>query len=175
MDSRIAIVGKNGTGKSTLLKLCSGELKPDKGEVHFNPKLRIGVYSQHSVDHLDESPVEYLLSKFSNLKYEQARKYLGTIGIPGHVHEHPIKTLSGGQKSRVTFVELQLTMCHILLLDEPTNHALIEALKIFKRGIVVIAHNVNLISELCDEIWECGEDKYVNVFDYEKTLAEEKN
>ena len=83
------------------------------------PKLRIGVYSQHSVDQLelDKTPVEYLRSKFPDLKYEMARKYLGTIGLPGHIHEHPIRTLSGGQKSRVVFVELQLTKCHILLFD----------------------------------------------------------
>jgi len=186
-DSRVAIVGKNGTGKSTLLKLLTKELTPSKGYIYYNPKLRIGVYSQHSVDQLelDKTPVEYLRSKFPELKYEQARKYLGTIGLPGHVHEHPIRTLSGGQKSRVCFVELQLTKCHILLLDEPTNHldletidALVGALKEFEGGVVVITHNVNLIQELCEEIWECGDDKSVNVFDgdfvdYESKLVEE--
>jgi len=125
-NSRIAIVGPNGTGKSTLLKLCTKEIEPVKGTVSHNAKLRIGVYSQHSVDQLDLdlTPVSYLQKVFPGQKYQDVRKLLGTIGLPGSVHEHPIRTLSGGQKSRVVLVQLQLTQAHILFLDvrSPENN-----------------------------------------------------
>jgi ATPase subunit of ABC transporter with duplicated ATPase domains len=165
-SSRIAIVGRNGTGKSTIFKLLNSELNPLSGTLYQNAHLHLATYSQHSTHHLEleMTPVEYLISKFPELKYQDARKYLGTIGIPGHIHENKIKTLSGGQKSRVVFVELQLTKSNIMLLDEPTNHldmetidGLIEGLKKYDGGLVVITHNIDLISEICNEIWICEE------------------
>ncbi|KCV67512.1 hypothetical protein H696_06031 [Fonticula alba] len=185
-SSRIAIVGANGTGKSTLLKLITRDLIPDEGEVQHNPKLRIAVYSQHSVDQLDlnKSAVQHLMDKF-NVPYQDARKYLGTIGLPGNVHEHRMRTLSGGQKSRVCMVEIQLTQAHILLLDEPTNHldletvdALVRALNEFEGGVVVVTHNVSLIEQVCNEIWVCKDDCTVSPYkgdfqDYVDELLDE--
>ena len=85
---------------------------------------------------------------------------LGRFGLEGHHHEQDIHTLSGGQKSRVVFVELGMQRSHMLLLDEPTNHldletvdALVTALKLFKGGVLVITHNTNLINLVCNEIW----------------------
>ncbi len=188
MSSRMAIVGPNGSGKSTLLKLCTRELQPTHGLVHHHGKLKLGVFSQHSVDQLDlhKTPVEYILSKFPEVNEQDVRKYLGTIGLPGKIHKHPIHTLSGGQKSRVVLVELQLTRCHILFLDEPTNHldletidGLVNALKDFEGGVVIVTHNVQLVSQVCTEIWECG-SSFIELFkgdfdDYAANLLETLN
>ena len=177
MDSRIALVGANGTGKSTLLKLMLAELEPTVGEVRQSRMCRIGVYSQHSCDQLARdvtlakgeklTPVSYLMHKFPDVNYQQIRNKLGQFGLEGHHHEQEIRTLSGGQKSRVVFVELGMQRSHLLLLDEPTNHldletvdALVMALRIFKGGVMVITHNMSLINAVCNEIWviQPGED-----------------
>jgi len=132
MDSRVALVGANGTGKSTLLKLMLQELDPTEGEVRQSRMCRIGVYNQHSCDQLAKdvrlakgeklTPVTYLMHKFHDYNYQQVRDMLGRFGLEGHHHEQEIATLSGGQKSRVVFVELGMQRSHLLLLDEPTNH-----------------------------------------------------
>ena len=136
MDSRIALVGANGTGKSTLLKLMLQELTPCEGEVRQSRNCRIGVYNQHSCDQLARdfklakgeklTPVTYLMHKFPEYNYQQVRNMLGRFGLEGHHHEQDIHTLSGGQKSRVVFVELGMQRSHLLLLDEPTNHLDLE-------------------------------------------------
>ena len=134
MDSRVALVGANGTGKTTLLKLMLQEVTPTNGEVRHSRNCRIGVYSQHSCDQLAKevvlakgeklTPVSYLMHKFPEIGYQQVRNMLGRFGLEGHHHEQDIHTLSGGQKSRVVFVELGMQRSHLLLLDEPTNHLL---------------------------------------------------
>ena len=175
MDSRIALVGANGTGKSTLLKLMLQELEPTKGEVRQSRSCRIGVYSQHSCDQLANgvklaageklTPVSYLMHKFPEMNYQMVRNKLGQFGLEGSHHEQEIHTLSGGQKSRVVFVELGMQRSHLLLLDEPTNHldletvdCLVKALKLFKGGVMVITHNMSLINAVCNEIWVIEKD-----------------
>eukprot|EP00296_Roombia_truncata_P007614 JP446059.1.p2 GENE.JP446059.1~~JP446059.1.p2 ORF type:complete len:204 (+),score=55.97 JP446059.1:1095-1706(+) len=137
MDSRIALVGPNGTGKSTLLKILAGELTPTEGLVTPHRKLRVGVYSQHSVDqlNLDMTPVEYIQSLYPEMNYQIIRNMLGKFGLPGHHAVQKISTLSGGQKSRVVFVELGLKRSHILLLDEPTNHLDLETIDCLIKGL----------------------------------------
>eukprot|EP00965_Chrysotila_dentata_P183904 6072201-Pleurochrysis_carterae.AAC.1 len=136
MDSRVALVGANGTGKSTLLKLMLSELTPTRGEVRQSRSCKIGVYNQHSCDQLAAgmrlakgevlSPVSYLAHTFPSMSTQEIRNALGKFGLEGHHHLQAIETLSGGQKSRVVFVELGLRRCHLLLLDEPTNHLDLE-------------------------------------------------
>jgi ATP-binding cassette subfamily F protein 1 len=170
MDSRIALVGANGTGKSSLLKLMLQQLSPTDGEVRQSRMCRIGVYSQHSCDQLAVdvklakgeklTPVSYLLHKFPDRNYQEVRNMLGRFGLEGRHHEQEIKTLSGGQKSRVVFVELGMQRSHLLLLDEPTNHldletvdCLVTALHQFAGGVMVITHNMSLINKVCRDIW----------------------
>lgn len=120
LDSRIAVVGPNGAGKSTLLKLLIGQLTPNTGEVHRNGRLRIAYFTQHHIDQLDltKSAVGFMADQYPGKSEEEYRRHLGAFGITGMVGLQVMKTLSGGQKSRVAFACLSLQRPHILVLDE---------------------------------------------------------
>lgn len=120
MDSRIAVVGPNGAGKSTMLKLLTEENKPTQGLVHRNGRLRIAYFTQHHIDQLDltKNAVAFMADRFPGKTEEEYRRHLGSFGITGMVSLQVMKTLSGGQKSRVAFACLSLQNPHILVLDE---------------------------------------------------------
>ena len=177
MDSRITLVGKNGSGKSTLLKLIVDKLKPNQGRIWRAKNLKIGYYDQHFENSLplDMTPVEYLESIFPKQlmnmdKVHTIRGYLGSMRLNSREHLKKIKELSGGQKARVAMVKLIFTMPHFILLDEPTNHldletieALIEGLKNFNGGIMVITHEEELITKLDSQLWIL-ENKKINFY-----------
>lgn len=153
LSSKIAIVGPNGVGKSTFLKLLSGELEPKSGERRANHRARVAKFDQHSGEHLtsEETPTQYIQRVF-NKEYQEARKYLGSFGLAAHAHTIPNCQLSGGQKSRVALCEMALQGPHILILDEPTNNldlesidALADALSTFEGGVVIVTHDERLI------------------------------
>lgn len=155
LSSRVAIVGPNGVGKSTFLKLLLGELEPQKGEQRKNHRLHVGRFDQHSGEHLtaEESAAEYLQRLF-NLPHEKARKALGSFGLVSHAHTIKMKDLSGGQKARVALAELCLSAPDVLVLDEPTNNldiesidALAEAINEYEGGVVIVSHDERLIRE----------------------------
>jgi ATP-binding cassette subfamily F protein 1 len=173
-------------GKSTLLKLLTGELEPTEGEVRRNPRLRMGIYNQHFVDRLpmSKTPVEYIRDCFQQETYQSVRNRLGKYGLEGHAHEVAMRDLSGGQKARVVFVELSLQEPHILLLDEPTNNldietidALIDAINEFNGGIVVVTHDQRLIDECDCTLWvveKQGVTRWDEGFDdYKETILRE--
>ncbi|GJQ74708.1 hypothetical protein Trydic_g21559 [Trypoxylus dichotomus] len=184
LSSRVAIVGPNGVGKSTFLKLLTGDLQPLKGEVRKNYRLRIGRFDQHSGEHLtaEETPSEYLMRLF-DLPYEKARKQLGMFGLASHAHTIKMKDLSGGQKARVALAELCLNAPDVVILDEPTNNldiesidALADAINDYKGGVIIVSHDERLIRET-----ECTlyviEDQTINEVegdfdDYRKELLE---
>ncbi|RWS10225.1 ABC transporter sub-family F-like protein 1 [Dinothrombium tinctorium] len=161
MSSRIAIVGPNGVGKSTFLKLLAGEVQPLAGELRTNHRARIAKFDQHSGEHLpaEETPTQYLMRIF-NLNYQDARKQLGSFGLVSHAHTIPCGQLSGGQKSRVALCEMALKGPHILILDEPTNNldlesidALAEAINQFQGGVIIVTHDERLIRETDCQLW----------------------
>jgi ATP-binding cassette subfamily F protein 1 len=162
-STRVAVVGPNGCGKTTLLKLLTGQLEPSEGEISTHSKMRVGRFDQHFEDLLptDETPVAFLQREYG-LEQQDARKCLGMFGLEGARHLIRNGDLSGGQKARVVFASLSLLRPHVLILDEPTNHldmesveALVEALKLFKGGVVLVSHDARLISEIECQLWVC--------------------
>jgi ATP-binding cassette subfamily F protein 3 len=161
-DSRIALVGKNGAGKSTFLKILEGELEVTDGYITRNSKVKVAKFSQHHVDHLNlkQTALEFMQTKFPGVEKQILRSVLGGIGLTGELAVQPIYTLSGGQKSRIMFAMISYMRPHILLLDEPTNHldietvdALIDALRAYVGGVLVVTHDQHLIESLGAEIW----------------------
>merc|ERR1719414_1209902 len=161
MESRVAIVGPNGVGKSTFLKLLMGDIEPNKGEARMNLRLKIGRFDQHSGEHLTaaESPTEYLMRLF-DLPVEKARRQLGSFGLQSHAHTVMMKDLSGGQKARVALAELTLSAPDVVILDEPTNNldiesidALAEALNEYEGGVIIVSHDERLIRDTECQLW----------------------
>jgi ATP-binding cassette, subfamily F, member 3 len=119
----VAIVGPNGAGKSTLLKLILGELEAQGGHVARNPKLRTACFTQHHTALLDltATPLDLLLRLYPGTKPEAVRAHLSSFGLSGELATQKIATLSGGQKSRVSFAVISWKKPHILVLDEPSS------------------------------------------------------
>ena len=165
MGDRYVIVGPNGVGKTTLFKLSMGTIKPIRGHVYTDPRIRIGYYNQQVVESmpLHLTPIEYLQQLDSGLDIQICRTLLGRIGLKksnkdledGDPCIIPIERLSGGQKARVSFCAIQAKNPHIILFDEPTNHldiesieGLIQGINEFEGGIVMITHDTHLISSV---------------------------
>jgi ATP-binding cassette subfamily F protein 1 len=168
--SRVALVGANGSGKSTFLKLLTSELLPSEGQVRKTPGLKVQLFSQHFEEGLDltATPVDFILKIAHQandervITAEHARQCLGRYGLPSESHLKLIGQLSGGQKARVAFAMLGLAAPHILVLDEPTNHldietveALITALKAYTGGVVMVTHDARLVTQVEADLWIC--------------------
>jgi ATP-binding cassette, subfamily F, member 1 len=183
-NEKITIVGKNGVGKSTLMKILLGKLAPSEGEIIKDSRLSIGYYHQHVADILpmNYTPLAYIKSLNSELTDNDARKILGSIGLPSNTHINLISSLSGGQKSRVVLSSLTaLKKQHILILDEPTNHldiesinSLIKAINNYNGAVIMITHNIDVIKETNSQIYELVDGQLCkSSFDeyYEKILV----
>ncbi len=158
--SRIALVGSNGSGKSTFLKYVEGSLEPREGSSNWKKNLRICKFDQHFYSSLpeDKTPLEFLQK--DKITVDTVRKVLGASGLAGEAHSRKIGTLSGGQKARVYFASISIQSPNILLLDEPTNHldmetisGLREAVKTFPGAVVVISHDIDFLEDVSEEVW----------------------
>ncbi|XP_075932541.1 ATP-binding cassette sub-family F member 3 [Anarhichas minor] len=168
LESRICIVGENGAGKTTVLKLLMGELTPVGGVRQSHRSLKIGYFSQHHVDQLDMNvcSVELLLNRFPGRTEEEYRHQLGGYGITGELSTRPVASLSGGQKSRVAFAQMTMPCPNFYILDEPTNHldmetieALAKSLNKYRGGVILVSHDERLIRLVCKELWVCEAGK----------------
>jgi ATP-binding cassette, subfamily F, member 3 len=161
-DDRIALLGKNGEGKSTLAKLLSDRLAPMSGKMIKSNKLRIGFFAQHQVEelHVDETPLQHLLRERPGEGQSRLRARLAGFGLGPDQAETPVGRLSGGQKARLSLLLATLPAPHLLILDEPTNHldiesreALVEALTAYSGAVILVSHDMHLLSLVADRLW----------------------
>lgn len=162
MESRQAIVGANGVGKTTLLNLLIEKLRITHGDYYRNQRTRVGLFTQHHIDQLNLmlTPLDQLAFSFPGQTVEKYRAHLSSFGLVGQHQLRPQYLLSGGQKSRVAFAMAVWNEPQILILDEPTNHldidavnALILALNNFTGAIIIVSHDQYFVSTVCEEIW----------------------
>ncbi len=161
-DDRIALLGKNGQGKSTLAKLLSDRLAPMAGKMTRSNKLRIGFFAQHQVDELriDETPLQHLLRERPAEGQSKLRARLAGFGLGADQADTAVGRLSGGQKARLSLLLATLPAPHLLILDEPTNHldiesreALVEALTAYSGAVILVSHDMHLLSLVADRLW----------------------
>ncbi|MCB2106721.1 MAG: ABC-F family ATP-binding cassette domain-containing protein [Rhodobacteraceae bacterium] len=161
-DDRIALLGANGNGKSTLIKLLAGRLAPMDGDVSKSGKLRVGYFAQHQTDELDLSatPIIELGRRRPDDRDVELRTHLGHFGFSQQRAETKIANLSGGEKARLLFALMSCVKPHLLLLDEPTNHldmdsrrALIDAINAFEGAVVIISHDPHILELTVDRFW----------------------
>ncbi|MBS0649381.1 MAG: ABC-F family ATP-binding cassette domain-containing protein [Verrucomicrobia bacterium] len=164
---RIAIIGKNGRGKSTLLRLLGRDLAPLKGQLEFSDNTRIGYFGQTHIERLNGSHKieEEIALANPSLNYTEIKGIAGAMMFSGDLSAKKISVLSGGEKSRVLLGKIVAKPCNLLLLDEPTHHldiesieALIDALEDFSGTVVIVTHSELILRRLClDKIILCEE------------------
>ena len=161
-DDRIALLGKNGQGKSTLSKLLSDRLDLMDGRQVKSSKLRIGYFAQHQVDELfvDETPLDHLRRERPDELPAKLRARLAGFGLTADQADTTVGQLSGGQKARLSLLLATLDAPHLLILDEPTNHldiesreALVEALTNYSGAVILVSHDMHLLSMSADRLW----------------------
>ena len=160
-DDRIALLGQNGNGKSTLAKLIAGRLTPLSGKVLGAQKIEVGYFAQHQLDDLqpNATPYDYMLKLMPDATEAQRRTKLGTFGFSAAKADTACSKLSGGEKARLLLALTAFHGPHVLILDEPTNHldvdsreALIRALMEYNGTVILISHDRHLIDASADRL-----------------------
>jgi ATP-binding cassette subfamily F protein 3 len=162
MDDRIALLGANGNGKSTFMKLLAGRLAPQGGRLVKSTKLKIGYFAQDQAEELDlaATPLQLLARALPDANETRLRAQLGRFGF-GHDHaELEVGRLSGGERARLLLALMSREAPQVLLLDEPSNHldvdareALVQALNAYPGAVVLVSHDPHLIGLVADRLW----------------------
>jgi ATP-binding cassette subfamily F protein 3 len=172
-EDRIALLGANGNGKSTLAKVLAGRLPLLSGEVHRDRRMRVGYFAQHQEDDLDldGTPLSHMMEAMPKSTATQCRAQLARFGLDAERAETQVRGLSGGEKARLLMALTTRDAPHMLILDEPTNHldidardALVKALADYEGAVILISHDPHLVELVADRLWLVAEGK-VTPFD----------
>ncbi len=162
MEDRIALLGPNGNGKSTLAKLLAGRLEALSGTVFRGAKLRVGYFAQHQEEELEgaESPIDHMARALPRATPSQVRAQLARFGLDADRAETRVDSLSGGERARLLLALATREAPHLLILDEPTNHldidareAMVRALTDFSGAVLLISHDPHLVELVADRLW----------------------
>ena len=161
-DDRIALLGRNGEGKSTLSKLLAGKMAPQSGRIIRARNLRVGYFAQHQVDELvvTDTPIDHVRRLRPDEAPARLRARLAGFGLGAEQAAITVSQLSGGQKARLSLLLATIDAPQLLILDEPTNHldiesreALIEALTAYSGAVILVSHDMHLLSLVADRLW----------------------
>ncbi len=161
-DDRIALLGSNGNGKSTLAKLFAGRLKPSQGSITRANKLNVGYFAQHQLDELREaeSAYDHIRDLMPKASEAEVRSRAGVLGFSGDKANTPVASLSGGEKARLLLGLATFDGPHLVILDEPTNHldidsraALVEAINNYPGAVILVSHDRYLIEACVERLW----------------------
>jgi ATP-binding cassette subfamily F protein 3 len=170
-DDRIALLGANGNGKSTLVKLLAGRLKPFSGAATRAEKLTIAYFAQHQLDELNEdaSTYDHVRKLLPEAPESKVRARAGAIGFSGKAADTPVRSLSGGEKARLLLGLATFFGPNMIILDEPTNHldidsraALAEAINEFPGAVIMVSHDRYLIEACADRLWVVADHAVTN-------------
>ncbi|MBI5165876.1 MAG: ABC-F family ATP-binding cassette domain-containing protein, partial [Magnetospirillum sp.] len=173
MDDRVALLGANGNGKSTLAKVLAGRLALQGGKMVKSPKLKIGYFAQHQTEELslDRTPYDHMGELMKTAPESKIRAQLGRFGFEQDRANVKVENLSGGEKARLLFALMSRDAPHLMILDEPTNHldidareALVSALNAYEGAVVLVSHDPHLVELVADRLLLVG-DGHVAAFD----------
>ncbi|MEM7193040.1 MAG: ABC-F family ATP-binding cassette domain-containing protein, partial [Pseudomonadota bacterium] len=160
-DDRIALVGRNGNGKTTLARALARELEPMRGRIRKNGRLNVGYFAQHQIEDLvpDETPLQHMERLLPFATPGEVRGHLARFGFSGDKVSVAVRALSGGERARLSLALVTRDAPHILILDEPTNHldvdareALVQALAGFGGAVIIVSHDRHLLSLIADRL-----------------------
>jgi ATP-binding cassette subfamily F protein 3 len=160
-DDRIALLGRNGNGKTTLARLLAAQLAPMEGDVTRSQKLKVGYFTQYQVEELDgsDTPLQHMSRLMSGATPSAVRSQLGRFGFSGDKALTEVRKLSGGERARLALALITRNAPHMLILDEPTNHldvdareALVQALNGYSGAVVVVSHDRHMLELIADRL-----------------------
>jgi ATP-binding cassette subfamily F protein 3 len=160
-EDRIALLGRNGNGKTTLARLLARQLEPMEGSLTFSPKIRIGYFTQYQVEELpsNSTPLELMTRAMEGKAPVAVRGQLGRFGFSGNRATSETGTLSGGERARLALALVTRDAPHMLILDEPTNHldvdareALVQALNAFEGAVILVSHDRHMVELVADRL-----------------------
>jgi ATP-binding cassette subfamily F protein 3 len=160
-DERIALLGRNGNGKTTLARLLAAQLTPMEGEINVSGKMKVGYFTQYQVEELagDATPLEHMTRVMKDAKPGAVRAQLGRFGFSGDRATQLVTKLSGGERARLALALITRHAPHLLILDEPTNHldvdareALVQALHAYNGAVILISHDRHMVELTADRL-----------------------